>query len=620
MKPVEVKSPFIKSLSRFENYIALGSLFAILLISFAEILARIFFKTGVPSAAPMITHLTLVFACFGAVIAGRDGRQLGFEVAANSKGIIAVIIRGVRVFVSVSVLWALFISSFSMVLQAFDAEAMVGLLPLRVFAFAIPLAFLLLAGQFFFRELALHIPAAVAGILVGMLSSIDAVIGIFYTFAGDSPAWMFAISDFWYLITSNAAWIVVIILFASALLGVPLFIVLAGIAHIAFAATAGSVEIVPYQAYSMLTGTIIPALPLFTLAGLVLADSGAGKRLVNVVRSFFGWLRGGPAIAAVIVSAFFTTFTGASGVTILALGSLLALILCENGYDEGRSIGLLTASGAIGLLFPPSLAIIIYGSTSQVSILDLFIGGALPGALLVLAMIVAGVLIDTKRERPKFVVKEALSSLRIASGELLMPVLIIVGYFSGKLTLVETGTFAALYAIVLEVFIHKDIKLKDFYKTALKSVPITGGVLIILAAARGVSDFLVDAEIPMMLAQFAETHIPSKWVFIALLNIVLLASGCLMDIFSAILVLVPLIIPVAGVFGIHPVHLGILFLTNLSIGFLTPPVGMNLFIASYAFGKPLGKINRYVLPFLGVQIVVLLLVSYLPFFTTAFLK
>ena len=385
-----------------------------------------------------------------------------------------------------------------------------------------------------------------------------------------------------------------------------------------FSATGGSFEVIPNEAYSMLISPTMPAIPLFTLAGFILSESKAGERLVKLFRAFTGWLPGGLAIAAVIVCAFFTTFTGASGVTILALGALLSYILIQSGNKKEFTHGLLTGSGSIGLLFPPSLPIILYGVTAQTNIKHMFLGGIIPGFIMVLALSIMGIVSAVKNNiKPtKFSLREAGVSVRGSIGEILLPAIILFGYFLGIMTLVEAAAVAVVYVIILEVFINRDIKLKDLIPTALKSVPIIGGVLIILTVARGLSYYLIDAEIPMSLSAWVETHISSKYVFLILLNLALLVTGCLMDIFSAIVVVAPLIIPLGEIFGIHPVHLGIIFLANLELGYLTPPIGLNLFLASYRFNEPLGRVYRNVVPFFLVLLVTVLVLTYVPWFST----
>jgi tripartite ATP-independent transporter DctM subunit len=316
-----------------------------------------------------------------------------------------------------------------------------------------------------------------------------------------------------------------------------------------------------------------------------------------------------------MVSTFFTTFTGASGVTILALGALLSYVLIKSGnYSERFSTGLITASGSIGLLFPPSLAIIIYGSVAQINIYHLFLGGILPGLFMVVVMSLVGVIISLRRKetRPAFNLKEAFAEIKTSIWEILLPVLVIVTYFTGLTSLVETGALAVVYTLLIETVVHRELGLKDLRRVALKSLPIIGGVLIILAVARGLSYFIIDVQLPVRLTEWVHRYIDSRFVFLILINLALLITGCFMDIFSAIMVVAPLVIPLADSFGIHPVHMGIIFIANLELGFITPPVGINLFLSSYRFEKPLTKIYKYVLPFFLIQLVLVLFITYVP--------
>jgi tripartite ATP-independent transporter DctM subunit len=281
-----------------------------------------------------------------------------------------------------------------------------------------------------------------------------------------------------------------------------------------------------------------------------------------------------------------------------------------------------TASGSVGLLFPPSLPIIIYGVIAGVSIKDMFIGGIIPGFVMVTALVIFSIIYASKHktERQPFNLKEAFSSVGGSVGEILLPIVIVLSYFGGLTTLEESAALAVIYALIVEVFIHRDLKIKDLPGVIAKCIPIIGGVLMILSLAKGLSYYIVDAEVPMRLTEWVQASISSKYVFLLLLNIGLLITGCLMDIFSAIMVVVPLIIPLGSIFGIHPVHLGIIFLANMELGYMTPPVGLNLFLASYRFNEPMGKLYKDVLPFFFIQLAAVLLITYLPFLTTGLLS
>jgi tripartite ATP-independent transporter DctM subunit len=324
-------------------------------------------------------------------------------------------------------------------------------------------------------------------------------------------------------------------------------------------------------------------------------------------------------IATVVLCAFFTSFTGASGVTILALGGILYTILKDKSkYPEGFTVGLLTSTGGIGLLFPPSLPIILVGATTYTNIIHVFLGAIIPGIILVLAMIVFGIVASVKTRIPlePFDIRKAGAGLKESAFEILLPFLLIGGYFSGILSLVEIGAVAVVYVFIVEVLIHRDIPLGDLPRVFSKAVPIIGGVLAILAMSKALSYAIVDTRLPENLAHWLRSTVESKYVFLLLLNLALLVVGCLMDIFSAILVVLPLISPLGQAYGIDPVHLGIIFIINLEVGFLTPPVGLNLFLASYRFKKPFVEICRYIWPFLLIQFAVVLLVTYVPWFST----
>jgi tripartite ATP-independent transporter DctM subunit len=409
-----------------------------------------------------------------------------------------------------------------------------------------------------------------------------------------------------------------ILLFISAFAGVPLFIVIGAMALMFIQGSYGEIDVAINQLYTGLTMESIVPIPLFTLTGFFLSESKAGVRLLNLFKNMFGFLRGGMIFAVVVICAFFTSFTGASGVTILALGGILYTALTEAGYPKGFSIGLLTASGSIGLLFPPSLPIILVGSTTQTNIYDLFVGGILPGILLVAVLIVFGIFISKKNKVPTtpFHLKSACLAVKQSLPEIILPVFLITGYFSGAMSLMEIGAFAVLYAFIVEVFITGDLKLRDVPRVFSKAVPIIGGILSILALAGALSYYIVDTQAPENFARWMSGAIHSKVLFLLILNLALLLIGCFVDIFSAILIVLPLVMPLSAVFGIDPVHMGIIFLINMETGFLTPPVGLNLFLASYTFKRPFIEICKNVVPFLLIQLVVVLLVTYIPALTT----
>jgi tripartite ATP-independent transporter DctM subunit len=444
---------------------------------------------------------------------------------------------------------------------------------------------------------------------------------VLYALFGNAPQFLDQIFTVWCGFTAKFTAPLIVLFILPAFLGAPLFITLSATAYIAFSQGGGYVEVLALESYSILTDKSIAAIPLFTMTGFILSKGSTGQRLVNVFRSVFGRIRGGAVFAVIVVATFFTTFTGVSGVTILALGSLLTIILTGSGYSTDDAHSLITASGAIGLMFPPSVAIIMFGTTNyfSVDVFDLFKGGIIPGCLLAVGTALLGFFFDKKKDKTAVPEIGVVAALRDSFFELLLPVFICIVFFTGFFDLAESAAFSVLYAAVLEIFVHKDYSLKKLAAYIIESIPISGGVLFILASSRGLSYFMLDANIPDILSVWVQTFVSSKIVFLLLLNLLLLGVGCLMDIYSAILIVSPLIIPIAGSFGISPIHAGVIFLMNMQMGFLTPPVGMDLFIASYAFNIPVSKVIRGILPYLALQAAVLLLVTYIPWFSTVLL-
>ncbi len=430
-------------------------------------------------------------------------------------------------------------------------------------------------------------------------------------------------------------WAGVLVVLAAAFAGAPLVAVLMAAAMLGFLAAGIDLSAVAIEVYRIVDTPLLVALPLFTYAGYVLAEAKTSERLVALVRSLFGWLPSGLAIVSFAACALFTALTGASGVTIVALGALLLPALIQAGYGERFSLGLVTTSGSLGLLLAPSVPLILYGVIAQqvgvgepFSVIDLFKAGVLP-LLLMLACLV-GWTLWVRRDVGLSVNSPASDApservglwpaLVAARWELPLPFVVLGGIYSGYFAISEAAALTAVYVTVAEVLLYREISLRALPGVAIRAMVMVGGILLILGVALAFTNFLVDVQVPQRLFEFMQTHIRSPIIFLLLLNVLLLALGAVLDIFSALVIMVPLILPVAVGYGIDPVHLGILFLANMQIGYVTPPVGMNLFIASYRFKKPVLELYSACWPFMLVLLAALLVITYVPWLSLVLVR
>ncbi|RDH82381.1 MAG: C4-dicarboxylate ABC transporter [endosymbiont of Galathealinum brachiosum] len=411
---------------------------------------------------------------------------------------------------------------------------------------------------------------------------------------------------------------ILFLLLILAIIGLPLFIVLgAGGIYASLESDLDPVLLI-IELYRLANQPNLITIPLFTFAGMVMAAGGSPNRLIKLFNALLGWMPGGLAMAAIVSCSFFTAFTGASGVTIIALGGLLYPMFIKANYSEKFSLGLLTSSGSLGLLFPPSLAILLYGIVSGTSIDELFLAGILPGFILLVMLSLYSYKSALVWHEPPhdFSIIRLITSANETKWDIFLPILIVIGIFGGFVTITEAAAVTAAYALFIETVIYREINLKrDLPKILVDTATLVGSILIILGVAMGLTNLLIDTQLPSKLLSLIESHIDSQLQFLLLLNIFLLAIGAMMDIFSAIVVVVPLIMPLALRYQIDPVHLGILFLANLEIGYMTPPVGINLFIASQRFGKDILTLFRSALPFLSIMLIWLLMISYIPVLT-----
>jgi C4-dicarboxylate transporter DctM subunit len=416
--------------------------------------------------------------------------------------------------------------------------------------------------------------------------------------------------------------ILILIALLLALFGVPVFVVISGVAlYFLYSGQIDSSAMI-IEMNRMVATPIFVAIPLFTFAGYLLSESGTPKRLIRLSNAILGWLPGGLSIIALVTCATFTALTGATGLTIIALGGILLPALLRGNYPEKFSLGLLTTSGTLGLLFPPSLLLIIYAIVAKVRIDQLFLAGILPGILLVVSLSLFSVekAVLARVPRTKFNLLEVFKAIKETIWELPLPIVVLGGIFSGYFAVSEAAAITAAYVIFIEVIIYRDIKWKELPQIMRKSMVLAGEILIILGAALGLTNYLIDEQIPMMVLDFFKDHIASPFVFLVVLNLFLLAVGCVMGTFSALTVVVPLITPIANAYGIHPVHLGIVILTNLEIGASIPPVGINLFISSIRFERPVLTLYWACLPFIAVLLIALIIITYFPWLSLVLLK
>ncbi len=602
--PSENTDTAVRPWHRAENALAGALLGLTALLPLAEGAGRL---AGVgnliPGSIPLVQHLTLLIAVVGGAIAARDRKLLALSTATFLPERLKQPARVVSAMVGVSVCTCLAYGSWTFAAVEREAGDIVAFgLPVWVFVWAMAPGFAVLG-----LRMAWNSSPSLAGRAICLAGVIVPVALASWETLGELPLLQYG----------------ALALLGSAVLGMPIFAVIGGLAALLFWYEYTPVTAVPLAAYQLSGQPLLPAIPLFTLGGYILAEGGASQRLVRVFSTWLGWLPGGLAVTTTVAFAFFTSFTGASGVTILSLGGLILPVLVKSRYSREFSLGLMTASGSIGLLFPPSLAVILYGVYSRTPLNELFLGGLIPGCLLVGLVAAWGVRHGRIAERGqrKFEPAQARAAMREAKWELLLPLVVIGGIFSGIATLVEAAAVTVLYAFVVECFVYRDLSLRTGVpKLAVECCTLVGGVLLILGVALGFTNYLIDAQVPDLALEWVQSHIESKLVFLLALNILLLIVGCMMDIFSAILVVVPLIAPMAAAYGVDPVHLGIIFLANLELGYLTPPVGMNLFLASYRFGIPLTKVYRSVLPFLLIMFGGVLLITYLPFLTLALVR
>jgi C4-dicarboxylate transporter, DctM subunit len=590
----EPSTPF----QTFENFFSVAALSLMTVLPVIEMAARQFRWPGIPGSAVVVQQLTLWIGMLGGMLAARSDRLLGLSSSSflpeSWRGPSKVLSGLALAAVSTCLAWA----SYEFVKSERDS----GSYLLQGVPKWTALSIMLIG----FAVIALR---AVWHASSGWKGRAVAAIGLFI------PAL------FGFVIpveTSGVLPLSLTALLIVSVLGLPIFAVFGGLALLLFWSAGTPAASVPVEMYRLVASPLLPSIPLFTLAGYFMVQGGATVRLLRVFTALFSWIPGGLAIATVAICTVFT-FAG-SGLTILSLGGLLVPMLVKTRYPENFSIGLLTASGSLGLLFPTSIPAILYCVYSQTPMPRLFTGAILPELLMVSCVAAVGIYMGLKHGavRDRFSIREATSAIWLAKWELMLPVIMVVGLFGGFGTLTEAAALTAFCAFVVEVFIYRDLKLtRDYRQVFIECATIVGGILLIMGVALGFTNYLVYAEVPSRLIDWVQTHVESKYVFLLLLNVALLLVGALMDIFAAILVVVPLLGKLALAYHIDPVQMGVIFIANLELGYLHPPVGINLFLSAYRFKKPMGTIIWATLPFLFILMGTVLLITYVPWLTTA---
>lgn len=565
-----------------------------------EVVARFFGTTAITSSRMVVQHLTLWVGFFGAVLASSRGKLLSLSSSnlfepESSFSIKHFIAKSTSLIILISLFWG------SLQLVTVEYQYPVNISPLisRWFAQSImPISLMLMSVILFFKSyssLKNRFSLLISILLFLSIVSIPQVRE-----------------------SSVTLWFSFFSIIFSLFYGLPIFLGLGGIAALLFWFDWTPLSAISAETYRIVVSPTLPTIPLFTIAGFLLAESKSSIRLLSLFQALFGWIPGGTPIVLVIICGFFTAITGGSGVTILALGGLLMPMLIKDGFSKDFSLGLITVSGSIGLLFPPSLPLIIYGVTAGVSIKSIFLGGIIPG-LLILVIVASWAIFSSKRQSVAvydFKINNIKSALIESKWEIAIPFIIMFGIFGGYMTLVETAAISALYVLFITVVIYRDISFSKVGNILIDCCALIGGVLIILGVAMGLTSYIIDAEVPMTLLEWVKTNISSKYIFLILLNVFLLIVGCMMDIFSATIIVVPLIKPIAAYFGIDPIHLAIIFIANLELGYLTPPVGMNLFLSAYRFDESMKSVYTSTMPFYFVMLFCVILITYFPILST----
>jgi tripartite ATP-independent transporter DctM subunit len=578
---------------------------AMVILPVLELVLRAVRGEGVPGGSKYVQHLMVWLGFVGAAIATGSGKHLGLATGTFLKpgrrrtavGIFTHVVSSI-------VCMVLTYASFDVVKANRQSEDLLaGGIPVWWSEVIVPASMAVITVRLIWKTPAWELAPRWAGRAAALGACVLA--GALFWVAGPQAG--------------KLLWPLMVVLFAAFVLGAPVFVAMAGAAMLLFWGEGSPIASVPQESLRLAEKDALPAIPLLTMIGFVLAAGGASQRMVRAYKSLFGWLPGGVGLMVIGVCALFTTFTGGSGVTILALGGLMLPALLKDHYPESFSLGLVTASGSLGLLFPPSLPVILYGVIAGVSTNALFLGGLLPGVLLIVVVAAYTILVGVRERAPRqpFDLVEVGRALWAAKFDLGLPVLVVLVFVKGWATIVEAAALGGAYALIVELAVFRQVDpIRELPRVLAQSATLVGAVIILMGMALGFTNYLIDAQIGEMLTDWAQTHIHSQWMFLLALNAMLLVLGSVFEIYAAIIVLAPLVAPLGVAFHVEPVHLGVVFLANLELGFLFPPMGLNLFLSASRFGRPLPQLYRYALPFLLILAIGVLVITYVPAMTT----
>ncbi len=594
-------APWRRALWRVEDLFLALCLVEMMLLGVAdlEIWGRLGIRLPIVGTDELVRHFTLLVGMAGGAIAAREGRLL--SVASITpllpKRLAALLERYTHVFATFIALMLALAGALFVQTEKDAGVTLASGLPVVWFEYGLPVGFALIGLRLAYRAGRTHLRTA--AVVLGVAAA--------GYFAAHTP-----------IDATHWRWPALVALLVSVVAGAPIFVLLGGAALILFYAQGDPIASIPLDHYDQVTNPLLATLPLFTLTGYVLAESGASQRLVRLFTAWTGHWRGGATVATVFGCAFFTAFTGGSGVTILALGPLLMPVLLTAGYGDRQALGMMTGAGSLGVLLPPCLPLILYSIIGQVSLEQMFLGGVLPSLVMMAFAIGWGFYAAPRQSaRSRFDAREAWAATWDAKWELLLPLIPLVLIFGGYALPVQAAALTALYAFFIETVVHPDLRRNGrLLPLLVECGMLVGGVLLILGTAMGFTNWLVTEHVPDDLATALSTHIEQPWIFLLLLNLFLIVVGCLMDIFPAIIVVAPLVVPLGNVFGIDPVHLGVIFLANLEVGYLMPPVGLNLFLSAYRFDKPLLEVARATLPMTLALFAAVMLITYVPAIST----